>query len=1006
VLELKGNFLLSGGTFENSSAAGLGSVLFAKTGTQVYTKTGGTISSAINFTVNAGSTLSMATNVLDGSTGTFTLSSGGGLETAHVSGITLTDASGSIQVSGSRTYNTGANYTFNGSSAQSTGNGFTGANNLTINNAAGVTLTSSASLAGTLTLTSGTFTVGSGNTITVANNGSITQSSGSLASGTGAGTFTFSGTGTVSGTIGFNNVNIAGGVNFGSASTINGTLTINAGGFVNTNAPTYASGSTLKYNTGSVASSAYGRSDEWNSTSGSGYPFHVQLSGNTWFDLGNGGTSTLRQIGGSLTIDAGSGFLLDFNTNDMSQPLVVLGNVLINGTLSLSDALGGGLKVSGNFTNNGTFNPKGRTVEFTGSSAQTIAGSLNGVGTSDNFYYLTISNTSGGLSLNSSVAITNTLNLNTGIFDIGSNTLTNGGTITKTSGSIDADAGTVAFTNASNLSLPTTVFSGSIATLSKTSGAGTLTINDNCSITNLNTTASTGAVILAADKQLTVTGTLTNNGTLTLENGATLLQTGSTANAVGGTYNVKQVIDGSGGATPNGRGWYMGSPVSGASSNLFAPSGSGNKIFHWEANQSSPAWVQHIANEGATLVVGKGYAVRIGETSTITFSSSTINNAPSSTPITIPCYKQTSTTYQGYNLVCNPFPSYLDWNDVWTNTNASNFESTIYYRVANGSNVMVFDTYNALNGQGTANTSGLGSNSSGSYATRYIPPMQAFWVKLGSSVAASSNAVNLTLNNSMRDHYTSVASGWTAGLKSTAQDFPMFLRLNIEQGSFKDQMLVFLKQQASSQYDAYDSEKMFLSGYPQVYTKVGTRKLVFNGLNSNKKITVIPVIVDIPTSGVFTFRADEFNVEDGLILLEDKQEGITQDLTINDVYTFYADAGTISNRFFIRFHQLDPSITAQGPSNSWVQDENEINEGGSIVVATNGRGKVTIQQDIDPLASKESHVVIRDAAGREFLRDKLSGIESIFQLNVPSGVYFVEVQLNGQVEVKKIFVQQ
>ena len=348
----------------------------------------------------------------------------------------------------------------------------------------------------------------------------------------------------------------------------------------------------------------------------------------------------------------------------------------------------------------------------------------------------------------------------------------------------------------------------------------------------------------------------------------------------------------------------------------------------------------------------------------------------------------------------------MDWNDVWAGTNATNFESTIHYRVANASDVMVFDTYNALNGQGTANSTGLGSYTNGTYVTRYIPPMQAFWVRTATAASTSTNAVNLSLDNSMRDHYTSVVNGWSAGLKSTAQDFPMFLRLNIEQGTFKDQMLVFLKQQASSQYDAYDSEKMFLSGYPQLYTQVSNRKLVFNGLNSNKNITVIPVIVDIPTAGLFTFRAEEFNVEAGLILLEDKQEGITQDLTINDAYTFYANAGTISNRFFIRFHQLDPSITAQGPSNSWVDDDNEFNEGGSIVVATNGRGKVTIQQDIDPLASDESHVTIRDAAGREVLSGKLSGIESVFQLDVPSGVYFVAVQLNGQVEVKKIFVQQ
>jgi hypothetical protein len=350
--------------------------------------------------------------------------------------------------------------------------------------------------------------------------------------------------------------------------------------------------------------------------------------------------------------------------------------------------------------------------------------------------------------------------------------------------------------------------------------------------------------------------------------------------------------------------------------------------------------------------------------------------------------------------VSNPFASYLDWDDAWTGTNASNFESTIYYRVANGSNVMVFDTYNAQNGQGTSNST------AGSYATRYIPPMQAFWVKMASSVPTSTSAVNLSLSNSMRDHYTSVVNGWSAGLKTTAQDFPMFLRLNLEQGSFKDQMLVFLKQQASSQYDGYDSEKMFLAGYPQIYTQIGNRKLVFNGLSCNKKITVIPVCITVPAGGQYTLRAEEFNVDNGLILLEDRQEGITQDLTINDSYVFYADAGTITNRFYIKFNQLDPSITSIDPNNNWVDDQHVISEGGSILVASNGRGMVIIHQDVDANTSDNSSVIIRDAAGREVLTSKLSGMESVYQIDVPSGIYFVEVELNGQVEVKKIFVQQ
>jgi hypothetical protein len=187
-VNLSGDFSMTSGALAKGGS-GIGNFNFSKTGTQTYIKTGGTISNAINVTVNSGSTLSMGTNVLDGSTGTFTLSSGGGLETGHVSGITLTGATGSIQVSGTRTYNIGANYTFNGNSAQVTGLGFTGANNLTINNNAGVTLSGSASLAGPLHLTLGTFTLGTGNTITVANGGAISRTSGSLASG--SGTFTF-----------------------------------------------------------------------------------------------------------------------------------------------------------------------------------------------------------------------------------------------------------------------------------------------------------------------------------------------------------------------------------------------------------------------------------------------------------------------------------------------------------------------------------------------------------------------------------------------------------------------------------------------------------------------------------------------------------------------------------------------------------------------------------------------------------------------------------------------
>ena len=387
-INLSGDFSMTSGTL-TKGAAGTANFNFAKSGTQIYSKSGGTISSVINFAVNSGSIVNVGTSLIDGSTGTFNLNSGASFITANTGGIASTGTTGSIQVSGTRTYNSGANYTFNGSLAQVTGAGFTGAANLTISNSAGVTLSNNSSLSGILTLTSGAFTVGSANTISVSGGGSINAASGTLASGTGAGTFTFTGAGTVTGTVGFNNVNISGGVNFGSSSTVNGLLSLNSGGYVNTNPPIYASGSTLKYNT----TGTYGRGSEWINSTGAGYPYHIQISNSTTVDMGaNSGASVARQCAGNLTVDASSVFSM--NTTPMSAAVTIMGNVVNNGTITLSGSVGGDLKTQGNINDSGAFNANNRAVFFNGGNTQVI----QGTGTFD-ISYVRINKTSGSVQL-------------------------------------------------------------------------------------------------------------------------------------------------------------------------------------------------------------------------------------------------------------------------------------------------------------------------------------------------------------------------------------------------------------------------------------------------------------------------------------------------------------------------------------------------------------------------------------------------------------------------------
>ena len=140
ILNVKGNLTLSGSGAIDETASGVGEINFNGSGTQIYSKTGGTITNTINFNVLNGSILNVGTSLIDGSDGSFNLNSGAGLITAHAQGISITSGTGSIQVAGSKIFSSGADYTYNGVSAQVTGNALPGSiHNFALNNPAGIT---------------------------------------------------------------------------------------------------------------------------------------------------------------------------------------------------------------------------------------------------------------------------------------------------------------------------------------------------------------------------------------------------------------------------------------------------------------------------------------------------------------------------------------------------------------------------------------------------------------------------------------------------------------------------------------------------------------------------------------------------------------------------------------------------------------------------------------------------------------------------------------------------
>lgn len=406
------------------------------------------IHAAATFRVMASATLNCGVYTLTG--GNFDTQNASTLGIGSAAGISNAPAaSGNIQTT-NRTYLNSANYTYNGTLNQVTGNGLPGTltGNLTIDNSGisgnnTVTLTSTGSTGSTLILNAGLFAIGTGQQYNISNTGSVVAVAGDFATGSTGGTLNFNGAGTFTGNSNPFNVFISGALNFGAGTvTIQnaGMLRINAGGSVASNGPFYANNSTLQYN----INGNFNRGLEWSAASGRGFPYHAQITNNTTLNAAGAGAinaAVAFNLAGNLIVDAGSALSMNFGGNNMTVPLNIAGNIDFTGTITASGAAGGNIALGGNWINNGSalisFNPNNRSVTFNGSSLQSITGTNTTINPFDGL----IINNAAGVTLSSqNVIVQQALTLTNGKLDLNNNQLTlgtsgNNGTLTGGSAS-------------------------------------------------------------------------------------------------------------------------------------------------------------------------------------------------------------------------------------------------------------------------------------------------------------------------------------------------------------------------------------------------------------------------------------------------------------------------------------------------------------------------------------------------------------------------------------------
>lgn len=478
---------------------------------------------------------------------------------------------------------------------------------------------------------------------------------------------------------------------------------------------------------------------------------------------------------------------------------------------------------------------------------------------------------------------------------------------------------------------------------------------------------------LKESKKLSVDGDINLQGQLTLEDKATLVQATNSAWTGNGTVQLQQYITGTGQTTPNGRFWFVGTPMPAVVSAAYgAQTTSVLKFF----NEPLGNW-QEITDALTPIEVGKGYFVQSATNDTLVFNGSTLNNGNYS----IPCTRTGTTNYyRGFNLVSNPYASYLDFDAAIR----TNLLPTIWYRTADPLQNMVFDTYNAQ--------SGLGTSLSGIAVNQFVPPLQSFWVKIPDGNTTGS----ITFTNAMRAHHT---IGFE-GLKSAAIDFPAFVRINLEDGQRKDQLIVYMDQQMSSQVDGFDAEKMLVVNYPQCYTMASGKKLVINALKLSKAHNEIPLIVAFPESKSYTLNAVELNIDNGLILLEDKQLGVFQDLTLAPSYTFFATSGVQPTRFVLHLNvppgspnnpQLEPTIAAQ---------EGQV--GAFISVTYDPQNDIVI--DLDTNYSPIGQLELFDQTGRLVHQKTIEQHHENLPAPMVPGYYLLRATIQGQFYTKRIVI--
>ncbi|MFT3740036.1 MAG: hypothetical protein QM786_14885 [Breznakibacter sp.] len=468
-------------------------------------------------------------------------------------------------------------------------------------------------------------------------------------------------------------------------------------------------------------------------------------------------------------------------------------------------------------------------------------------------------------------------------------------------------------------------------------------------------TMGTGAILtLDPGARMTVSGNISNTGaTILLKNTVSKPTSFLTKGTISAPVTVQWIY-------PNGRYMYVGHSVDGVTyANYDTPTANSFNLYRY----TGTAWsaITSSAGLGGTENTLEGYTVKFNETADVSVTySGTLRTGNYSKAI------------NGWNLIANPYPTYLDLKS--SGLVLGNSLSSVW-TTANASGKTVYATYNIA--------SALGANG----GTQYVAPGQSFWVRNYSSSS-------LTISNTARVHATGV-------LKSASVSTDI-LRITLTGGSDEDEMVLAFRSSGSDSYsEVYDSEKRFSTGTGEVsvYSQKSGKSLIINVLpDENLESQNISLWMNIGTQVAGTYVIKAVNITEFMpdmdVFLLDKSTGETTNLREKPEYTFDAVTGSSQDRFELSFKAIEkvPDVTT-GINNGTTSD---------IVITAMGVGSKTIVKVKDVAFAGKVHIEVVDASGK--LVQAVVSQTDRTEINAPSNTpfYMVKVVYNNVVKSFKI----